>query len=92
MLILVGLTWMFVVLLMAAAEATSPQGSVLGAFFTFLLYGAVPLSIVLYIMGTPARRRRRHLQEMQEREEMRARQGASSAPPPKDVPSPPPGA
>lgn len=54
---LVAIAWMYVVLMMAVAEAVSPQGSLLGAFFTFLLYGLLPLSIVLYIMGTPGRRR-----------------------------------
>jgi hypothetical protein len=54
---LVLLGWMFVVVLMAAAEATAPDGTVLGALVTFALYGVVPLSIVLYILGTPMRRR-----------------------------------
>jgi len=53
---LVALAWIYVVLMMAVVEALSPQGSVLGAFFTFLLYGVLPLSIVLYVMGTPMRR------------------------------------
>lgn len=60
---LVAIGWMFVVLCMAAAEAMSPVGSVLGAFFTLLLYGLLPLSIVLYVMGTPARRRARRAAE-----------------------------
>jgi hypothetical protein len=47
------------VLLMAAAEASSKQGTLVGALFTLLLYGALPLSIVLYVLGTPARRRAR---------------------------------
>ena len=59
---LVAIAWIYVVLMMALAEALSPNGTVLGAVFTFLLYGLLPLSIVLYIMGTPcaavARRRR----------------------------------
>ena len=40
---------------------------VLGAVFTFVLYGVLPLSIVLYIMGTPMRRsaRRRALARQQ---------------------------
>lgn len=54
---LVALAWGYVVLMMAVAEATAPNGTVLGAVFTFLLYGALPLSIVLYILGTPSRRR-----------------------------------
>ena len=56
---IVAVAWIFVVVLMAAAEATSTQGTLLGAFFTLVLYGALPLSIVLYVMGTPARRRAR---------------------------------
>lgn len=56
---IVVIGWMFVVLLMAVAEALSPQGSVLGAVVTFVLYGLLPLSIVLYVLGTPMRRRAR---------------------------------
>ena len=56
---IVALAWVFVVVLMAAAEATSPQGSLLGAVITLLLYGVLPLGIVLYLMGTPMRRRAR---------------------------------
>ena len=54
---LVVIAWMYVVLLMSVAEAFSSQGSWLGAVVTFLLYGALPLSIVVYILGTPARKR-----------------------------------
>jgi hypothetical protein len=54
---LVVIAWMYVVLLMSLAEAFSAQGSVLGALVTFVLYGVLPLSIVVYIMGTPARKR-----------------------------------
>ena len=53
---LVALAWIYVVLMMALAEALAPNGTVLGAVFTFLLYGVLPLSIVLYILGTPAPR------------------------------------
>ena len=56
---IVALAWIFVVLLMVAAEAGSTQGTLLGAFFTLLLYGALPLSIVMYLLGTPGRRRAR---------------------------------
>ena len=54
---LVVIAWLYVVLLMALAEAFSPQGTVIGALFTLLLYGALPLGIVVYILGTPARKR-----------------------------------
>lgn len=56
---LVAIGWLYVVLMMAVAEATGSQGSVLGALITFVLYGVLPLSIVLYVMATPARRARR---------------------------------
>ena len=56
---IVALAWMFVVVMMTLAEATSTQGTVLGALFTFLLYGVLPLAIVLYVMGTPTRGRAR---------------------------------
>ena len=64
---LVVIAWLYVVVLMAVAEATSPAGSVLGAGITFALYGLLPLSIVMYILGTPGRRRKIHAREMQER-------------------------
>jgi hypothetical protein len=54
--ILVAIAWIYVVLLMAVAEATSPGGSLLGALVTFVLYGALPLAIVLYLLDTPRRR------------------------------------
>lgn len=54
---LIAIAWMYVVLMMAVAEALSSQGTLLGAFFTVLLYGLLPLSILLYILGTPSRRR-----------------------------------
>lgn len=54
---LVVIAWTYVVLLMSLAEAFSSQGSWLGAVMTFVLYGVLPLSIVVYILGTPARKR-----------------------------------
>jgi mannose/fructose/N-acetylgalactosamine-specific phosphotransferase system component IID len=60
---LVAIAWAYVVLMMAVAEATAANGTVLGAFFTLLLYGVLPLSILIYIMRTPARRRARLARE-----------------------------
>lgn len=60
---LIAIAWMYVVLMMALAEALSSQGSVLGAIFTVLLYGLLPLSVVLYIVGTPGRRKARQRAE-----------------------------
>jgi uncharacterized membrane protein len=56
---LVAIGWLYVALMMALAEAFHPQGGVLGAMVTFVLYGLLPVSIVMYVMGTPMRRRAR---------------------------------
>lgn len=60
---LVAIAWAYVALMMAAAEATSPQGTLFGAFVTLLLYGVLPLGLLLYILGTPGRKRRRRAAE-----------------------------
>jgi hypothetical protein len=60
---LVAIAWLYVALMMSVAEATSTQGSVLGAVFTFLLYGLGPVGLVLYLLGTPARRAARRRAE-----------------------------
>jgi hypothetical protein len=62
---LIVIAWLYVTLLMALAEAFSSQGTVLGAIFTFLLYGVLPMSLLIYLMGTPLRRKeiRRQSQE-----------------------------
>ena len=54
---IVPIAWLYVAVMMSVAEATSSNGTVLGALFTFLLYGALPIGMVLYFMGSPARRR-----------------------------------
>ena len=77
-LLLIG--WLYVVLMMAVVEAASPQGSVLGAFFTLLLYGVLPIGLLLFIFGTPARRRARHLAEQAE---LKAQTNPPESPAPK---------
>ena len=63
---LVVIAWMYVVLMMAVAEATNTTGSVLGAIITFFLYGVLPMTIVVYVMRTPSRRKARKVQEAAE--------------------------
>jgi hypothetical protein len=75
---LVLIAWMYVALMMAVAEATSPIGTVLGAIVTFLLYGALPMGVVGYIMGSPARKRALKAKEMAERE-MHAQRNAQAS-------------
>ena len=61
--LLIALAWVYVVLMVAVVEAASPQGTLLGAAFTLLLYGVLPLGIVGYLFFGPARRRRRRAAE-----------------------------
>lgn len=63
---LVVIAWMYVVLMMAVAEATNTTGSVLGAIITFFLYGVLPMTIVVYVMRTPSRRKERQAREAAE--------------------------
>lgn len=72
---IVAIGWMYVVLMVALVEAVSSNGTVLGAVFTFLLYGLLPMGLVLYVMGTPARKR-----ALRAREAAEAAAAASAAP------------
>ena len=74
---LVAIGWLYVAVLMAVAEGLSPQGTWLGAAFTFLLYGLLPVSVVIYIMGAPIRRKARLKQEAQEWAEHQAKQATA---------------
>ena len=60
---LVVIAWLYVAVMMAVAEATATNGSLLGASITFVLYGLLPMGIVGYILATPARRRARRARE-----------------------------
>jgi hypothetical protein len=60
---LVLIAWLYVAVMMAVAEATHPRGTVLGAVFTFVLYGVGPVALLMYLMGTPSRRAARRKQE-----------------------------
>lgn len=65
---LVVIGWLYVVLMMAVAEASNTTGTVLGAIVTFFLYGLMPVTLVVYLMRTPQRRK-----------EMKAREAAEDA-------------
>jgi hypothetical protein len=60
---LVPIAWLYVTLMMAVAEATSSQGTVLGAIVTFVLYGLAPVALVMYLLRTPSRRRAQRARE-----------------------------
>jgi membrane protein implicated in regulation of membrane protease activity len=50
---IVAIGWLYVVLMMALTET-----SVTAGILTFLFYGLAPLALFLWLVGTPARRRR----------------------------------
>lgn len=51
---LIPIAWLYVVILVAAAEDT-----IVAAVLTFVFWGLAPLALFLWLFGTPARRRRR---------------------------------
>ncbi|GJG92931.1 hypothetical protein [Cupriavidus pauculus] len=58
---IVAIGWIYVTLMMAITET-----NIVAGVATFLFYGVAPVSIVMYIMGTPARKRRRKANEAKE--------------------------
>jgi mannose/fructose/N-acetylgalactosamine-specific phosphotransferase system component IID len=69
---IVPIAWLYVALMMSVAEATNTNGSVLGGIVTFILYGILPTSIMVYLMGTPHRKRARLAREKAELERAKA--------------------
>ena len=59
---IVAIAWIYVVFMMAITEQTATAG-----VMTFLLYGVFPLTIVLYLIGTPQRKRNRQRAEQRKR-------------------------
>ena len=76
---LIVIAWTYVTLMMAVAEATSPNGTVLGAVITFALYGMLPMGILVYILGTPSRKRAIKAREAAEQAAYDAEQAAATA-------------
>ncbi len=78
---LVAIGWLYVALMMSVVEATSIDGSVIGAVVTFVLYGLLPTGLVVYLLGTPQRKRAIRAREAAELAEWRAAQAAGSGQP-----------
>jgi hypothetical protein len=76
---IIPIAWLYVALMMSVAEATNTTGTVLGAIVTFVLYGALPIALMLYFMGTPARKRKLRARETSEREAAIAAHAAAAA-------------
>ena len=58
---IVAIGWLYVAMMMAITETNIVAGAA-----TFVFYGLVPVSILMYIMGTPGRRHRRKAAEARE--------------------------
>jgi hypothetical protein len=76
---LIVIAWLYVTLMMAVAEATNTTGTVLGAIVTFVLYGLLPMGILVYILGTPSRKRALKQREQMEQAAWDAEQAALRA-------------
>ncbi len=70
---IIAIAWIYVVFMMSITETSAVAG-----IMTFLLYGMLPVSIIVYVMGTGRRKRKRHAQEMQRREELMKQQAADA--------------
>ncbi|HSW20252.1 MAG TPA: hypothetical protein VLJ86_23725 [Ramlibacter sp.] len=75
----VAIGWLYVAVMMSVAEGTSSNGSVLGAMVTFVLYGLLPVALVVYLLRTPARKRALKAREAAELEAWKAQQAAGAA-------------
>lgn len=65
---IVAIGWLYVVLMMSITETTPVAG-----VMTFILYGLVPVSLLLYLSGGRQRKRRRAAEQQQ-----RQRQAATA--------------
>jgi predicted membrane channel-forming protein YqfA (hemolysin III family) len=63
---IIVIAWLYVAVMMAAAEATHVNGGILSAVFTFIGYGLLPVGLVIYVMQSPARKKRRQALEAAE--------------------------
>lgn len=75
---LVVIAWLYVVLMMSIAEATGTNDTLLRAIVTFFLYGLLPLSLVVYLMLAP--QRRKAIREREAAENASRTQGESGLP------------
>lgn len=75
---LIVIAWLYVTVTMSIAEASSSQGTVLGAIVTFFMYGFIPMGILIYIFGTPERKRRLKAQRESEQRAWEAAQDETS--------------
>ena len=64
--LIIIIAWLYVVILMSMTEH-----SVIAGVMTFLLYGVLPLSVVVYLLNTPARHGARRPKRRRKRQPLR---------------------
>ena len=75
---IVAIGWIYVVLMMSITETT-----VVAGVMTFVLYGLVPVALLLYISGGRKRKRRRAAEQHErQRQAAESGQAAGEQPPP----------
>ncbi|MBX7229756.1 MAG: hypothetical protein K1X48_09145 [Burkholderiaceae bacterium] len=86
---IVAIGWLYVALMMALTEH-----SLISGISTFLFYGLGPLSLLMYLLGTPQRWRRKKKAEelarasyVAQQQEISRNDEAVSSPPPSDKPN-----
>ena len=84
---IVAIAWMYVAVMMAMAEATASNGTILGAIVTFIFYGVLPAALVMYLLSTPARRRARLAAEAQAEAHAQAESIGSAQPDASSLPT-----
>ena len=79
---IVPIAWLYVALMMSVAEATNTNGTVLGGILTFILYGILPTSIIVYVMGAPNRKKARLAAEHSQNEATQLQNDDKTSPKP----------
>lgn len=66
---LIAIAWIYVVLYMSITES-----SIVAGIMTFIFYCVIPLSLVIYVLRSPARKRQIKAQEAEKRRAAMAEQ------------------
>ena len=77
---IVPIAWLYVAVMMSVAEATASNGSLLGAIITLVLYGLLPVGLILSFMGAPGRKRAIRVREAAELQASRQPDAGGLAP------------
>ena len=71
---IIAIGWLYVTVLMAFTETSLVAGTL-----TFLFYGLFPVTLLVWLLGTPVRRQRQRYREAQAAERETKREAASAS-------------